>query len=118
NSIVPATIDTGNHCDDCTTPLTFTFPITFYCESQSNAAVSSNGNIQFSVPADYFGADCLPNVDLDTFIMPFQGDLRTAGTAYGIFTDTLGTAPNRKFIIEWRTHYYGIPGTANFEAIF
>ena len=33
----------------------------------------------------------------------------------GIFTSVSGTAPNRVFNIEWRTGYFGRPGTANFE---
>ncbi len=34
---------------------------------------------------------------------------------FGIFTTTTGTAPNRRFIIEWRVHHFGTPGTTDFE---
>ena len=32
-----------------------------------------------------------------------------------MFTSVTGSAPNREFHIEWRTGYFGRPGTANFE---
>src|SRR5207247_3822024 len=36
----------------------------------------------------------------------------------GIFTQTLGTAPNRQFIIRWKTTYFNISGsTAEFEVL-
>ena len=28
--IIPGTADIGNHCDDCTTPITLPFPVTLY----------------------------------------------------------------------------------------
>src|SRR5205085_5052196 len=49
-------------------------------------------------------------------------DLYTLGTAagQGIFTTTTGTAPNRKFIVEWRAQDCCSTAAAahNFEAIF
>src|SRR5204863_1893376 len=46
--IVPGTIDTGNHCDDCVTPITLPFPVTFYDETFFSVGISSNGNLQFT----------------------------------------------------------------------
>ena len=34
------------------------------------------------------------------------------------YTTTTGSAPNRVFYIEWRAEYFGVGGTANFEAVF
>ena len=33
----------------------------------------------------------------------------------GIFTQTLGTAPNRQFIIRWKTTYFNFAGNAEYE---
>ena len=35
----------------------------------------------------------------------------------GIFTQTLGTAPNRQFVIRWKTTYFNHTGTAEFEVL-
>src|SRR5205085_9635075 len=38
-AIVPGTTDTGNHCDDCTTGITFPFPVTLYAQAFTSATV-------------------------------------------------------------------------------
>src|SRR5438128_2077955 len=43
----PGQVDTGNHCDDCTTPINLPFPVTLYGQTFNLANVSSNGNVQF-----------------------------------------------------------------------
>jgi hypothetical protein len=113
---VSGSTDIGNHCDDCTTPLTLPFPVTLYGTTFTSAQASSNGNLQFTGNTSYLGVACpLPDVNLGMAIMPYQDDLRTDGTFEGIFTSVSGVAPNRVFNIEWRTHYFGRSGTANFE---
>jgi hypothetical protein len=121
NSIVPGSNDIGNHCDDCETAVSLPFPVSLYGTSYSTVVIGSNGNIQFKGTATSGNSNsnnCLPN---NTFtspvLLPFQGDLRTDGTGGGIFTAVQGTAPHRRFIVEWRTTYFGGPGTANFEAV-
>ena len=47
-TIVPGTTDTGNHCDDCITPIALPFPVTFYDETFFSVGISSNGNLQFT----------------------------------------------------------------------
>src|SRR5262249_40240602 len=47
-SVVPGDTDTGNHCDDCTTAISFPFPITVYGQIFNGTNVSSNGNLQFT----------------------------------------------------------------------
>ena len=118
--IVPGIIDTGNHCDNCVTQITFPFPVTFYNSTFNQAYVSSNGNLQFTGTELYLGASCpLPNncVNAAT-IFAYQTDLRTDDPNDGIFTIVTGTAPNRVFNIEWRTAYFDRTGTANFEVRF
>jgi hypothetical protein len=112
-------IDTGNHCDNCLTQITFPFPVQFYNESFTQAYVSSNGNLQFVGNEPYLGTSCpLPNNCLNTVIFAYQTDLRTDRPNGGIFTLVRGTAPNRVFNIEWRTTYTDRMGSADFEMRF
>jgi hypothetical protein len=114
-TIQPGTVDTGNHCDDCTTPVALPFPVTLYSATYTSANVSSNGNVQFVTADGNYTNSCLPNAGLGVAIAPHWDDLRTDEAGGGIFTTITGTAPNRVFHIEWRTTYYGAPGTTNFQ---
>ena len=122
-TIIPATNDTGNSCDDCTTDVAFPFPVTFYGTTYMAGKVSSNGNLQFTGNATTGDNACiLPKAAFQTAAFVYQNDLRTDQTGCtggcGIFTDTVGTAPNRMFLIEWRTTYFSGSGTTNSEIIF
>ena len=104
-------VDIGNHCDDCTTVVTFPFPVNIYGLTFFQANVSSNGNLQFTGNSSYSGTNCpLPDPNLGMAILPFQGDLRTdaglSGCAVwpngcGVFTSTVGSPPRRQFNIDW-----------------
>ena len=58
-------------------------------------------------------------------LFPNYADLVTdetvgACTGCGIFTQTLGTAPNRQFVIRWKTNYFNSPpgpAQAEFEVL-
>ena len=56
-------------------------------------------------------------------LFPYYDDLRTDETGVcadcGIFTQTLGSAPNRQFVIRWKTTFFTPPGgnNAEFEVI-
>ena len=118
-AIVPGITDIGNHCDDCTTAIGLPFPYTFYGQIFSNAAVSSNGNLQFLTSATSFNNLCLPYSGLNYAILPLWDDLYTGDTAsgQGIFTSISGSAPNRIFNIEWRAQACCLSGapTLDFE---
>ncbi len=49
--IIPGTLDIGNHCDDCATPVTFPFPVTLYGQTYTSGNVISNGNLQIGSEA-------------------------------------------------------------------
>ena len=118
-TIVPGTVDIGNHCDNCLTVVSFPFPVQFYGSPISQAYVNSNGSLQLAGGMTRFGTSCpLPDRCLDAAILVYQDDLRTDGAGDGVFTSVSGTAPNRVFNIEWRTTYFGRSGTANFEVRF
>ena len=118
-TILAGTTDIGVHCDDCTGVVTFPFPVNFYGQTYTTANASSNGNLQFTGNSSYLGTSCpMPNPNLGAAILLYQDDLHTGGTGEGIFTGVFGTAPNRTFVVEWRTHYFGRTGTSNEEIIF
>jgi hypothetical protein len=111
DTIVPGDTDTGNHCDQCTTSITFPFPVTLYGTSYTTANVSSNGNLQFDSSAPDFDTFCsYPNSTFGATVFPYQANLVTSMVlpgcetwfeGCGVFTATTGTAPNRTFYIEW-----------------
>ena len=78
-SIIAGTTDTGNHCDDCLTTITFPFPVSVYGQTFTGADVSSNGALELVNNNTFFSHDylSLPNADWDMTIFPYQNDLRT-----------------------------------------
>ncbi len=121
NAIVPGVTDIGNHCDDCASPITLPFNVVLYGTTYTAGTMiqaSSNGSLDFVGSAAPFGDQCpLPDARIDRSILPFQDDGYTINSGYGIFTDVVGSAPNRDFIIEWRNQYFPGSGNANYEVI-
>ncbi|HJQ25829.1 MAG TPA: hypothetical protein VKA60_18060 [Blastocatellia bacterium] len=113
-AIVPGTSDSGNHCDDCTTPITLPFPYMLYDQTFTAARVSSNGNLQFTGNHGDFGG-CIPMSGYRYTIFAFHSDLYTGdtGSGQGVFTSVSGTAPHRIFNIEWRTRFCCASGVPN-----
>ncbi len=135
-TITPGGTDIGNHCDDCNTNIVLPFPVNVYGTPVSVATVGSNGDLQLTAaPSEklFFVLDqCVPvNPDpashgpfLNT-LFPYYEDLVTDEsvgpcTGCGVFTQTLGTAPNRQFVIRWKTNYFNSPpgpAQAEFEVL-
>ena len=130
DTIVPGVTDTGNHCDDCSTAITFPFPVSVYGQIFSVANVSSNGSLDLIGNQSPFTTGCvtLPNAFWNMAILPYQDDLETVTglpgcstwtNGCGVFTATTGTAPNRNFYIEWHAVYFAnTAGAADFEVVF
>ena len=109
-----------------------TFPGQCIWRSGFVAFPASNGDLHFAEPRArlFYYEQCVP-VDptppdgpfLNT-LFPFYDDLRTDETGIcpdcGIFTQTLGTAPHRQFVIRWKTTFFTPPAGGNnaeFEVI-
>ena len=114
-TIVPGTVDIGNHCDDCVTTISLPFSFTLYDQTFTSVNLSSNGNAQFTTMDPGLGNGCLPWIDHNYTIFLYWDDLYLVNSGYGIFTSISSTAPNRIFNIEWRAQYFPGTGTANFE---
>jgi len=103
NTVLPLTGD-DNYCD-----LTLPFSFTFYNVVYTHAYVSTNGYLSFL--KGYFSSS---NVPLPTTAIPngaiyaFWDDFFVDSAAASVRTELLGTAPNRRFVIEWRNvSFYG-----------
>ena len=117
-TLVPGTTDIGNHCDDCSNGISLPFPVTIYGQTFTTADAGSNGHLTFGLADDSFAITCSPfGFSGTTYVLaPYWTDQCTgacggfACTGCGIFTTTAGTAPNRVFYVEYRTHYFPNPG--------
>ena len=112
---MPGTTDIGNHADDEVTTIALPFPYSFYDQTYNSVNLSSNGNAQFTTTDNLWVNNCLPWLTHDYTIFPYWDDQLTNGAGEGIFTSVSGSAPDRIFNIEWRTHYFNGSGTANHE---
>jgi hypothetical protein len=103
--------------------------VSAYGTPTSVVYAGSNGSLQFSAvpnPKPFYFQSCVP-VDpsmggpfLNT-LFQFYDDQRTDDLNTcpdcGIFTQTLGTAPNRQFVIRWKTTFFNFAGTAEYEVL-
>jgi hypothetical protein len=111
--------NTGLRADDAsvTIPLPFAFP--FFGATHTSVKASTNGYLAFGTS----DASAWSNVRLPAsavpngVVAPFWDDLRL-NTRGAIWYRTVGTAPNRRFVVEWAAvpRYYDV-GDATFEVI-
>jgi hypothetical protein len=127
-SWVPGDTDTGITGDDVTMPVPLPFPFTFYGQTYNVIHVSTDGFADFLDDTINFVNQCLPFAGLPhALLAPLWVDLWVAQPGRPpeledshIYTTTLGDAPNRIFIIEWRNAtFFGQPFTnvATFEIL-
>lgn len=114
-AIEPGTVDTGNHCDDCTTTIPLPFSYSLYGVPFSSAIIGDNGTLGFTSNGNSPSHTCLPNPSLNYGIFPYWTDLFTDCGGCGVFTSVSGSTPDRIFNIEWRAAYALGGGSANFE---
>ncbi|GAA4733804.1 hypothetical protein Prum_012450 [Phytohabitans rumicis] len=110
--------------DDGIQEVTLPFPVALYGQSYPTAWIANDGVIAFEamtnqpydpwpLPSEWESSH--PN----TAVYPFQHDWVLDASA-SIRTATTGTAPNRRFIVEWRNVYSLADPNArvSFEAVF
>lgn len=110
--------------DDSATPVDIGFPFTFYGQSAQQVMVAYNGGILFDLGMYFFTSQnvALPDPDLGAAILPYWTDIYYQQPGDGnIYVATLGSAPNRRFVVEWFNLPIMIGGiqqnSATFEAI-
>ncbi len=100
----------GSPWDDGVVTYTLPFIFNFYGINYNVVHVSTNGIINFGPPNDYWpGASnnqCIPTNSPyvpQAMIAPLFYDFVVSSTLQGgVYTDILGTAPNRTYLVEWR----------------
>lgn len=89
--------------DDTAIGVALPFPFTFYDTTYASTVyVTTNGNINFLSPDANYGNTPIPSPNTpNAAIYAFWDDLYVDGPA-SVRTALLGSAPNRRFVIEWR----------------
>src|SRR5262245_33606029 len=96
NTVLPLT------GDDASTTVTLPFTFPYYGQNHTTANVSTNGNVNFVAPSTVFTNVAIPTTAAPNgAIYPYWDDVFVDSSA-SVRTETLGTAPNRRFVIEWR----------------
>lgn len=102
--------------------ITAPFDVQLYDERRAQLFVHTRGFLQLG--ATFGGSQsCLPAAGFPPpTVFPFWADatdLTATGAGEGVFTETLGVAPNRRYVVEWRVHKPGTPDRPRrFEVIF
>jgi uncharacterized repeat protein (TIGR01451 family) len=118
----------GGAGDDVIVTTTTPFAFVVYgttVPAGTTISISSNGNIQFVAAggSTAFTNIALPAASLPNApsVAPYWDDLILTTAGGGIYANTVGTAPNRRYVIEWRGRRIG-DGSAtqnmNFATIF
>lgn len=81
-------------------PLPFSFP--FYGGNYSTAFVSTNGQVNFSASSTLSTNSAIPSTGTPNLAIYALWDNLWVDASSSIWTATLGTAPNRTFVIEYR----------------
>jgi subtilisin family serine protease len=88
--------------DDAWTPISLPFPFVFYGKTYNTAFVATNGYINFLAGNSYYFNERIPSTGAPNgAIYPFWDDLYVDGSA-SVRSQLLDSAPNRRFVIEWR----------------
>ncbi|MFK3984940.1 PQQ-dependent sugar dehydrogenase [Micromonospora sp. NPDC050397] len=95
--------------------LPFGFPL--YGETHGTAWISTNGFLSFTDPASAAPINgAIPGAELpNAAIYPFWDDLVQRADST-VRTDVVGTAPNRRFVVEWRNS--GLYGSSSARVTF
>jgi hypothetical protein len=105
---VAASTSTGLTGDDKIKQITLPFAVTLYGTSYTSAWIDTNGLLELANPgssAVNFNTQIPSSAKPNASIYAMWDDL-IADSSSTILTSTVGTAPNRQFIVEWRNLEY------------
>ena len=102
--------------DNDEAPINFQFPIFYQGTLYNNGTIGNNGALILGTTSAQVDFANLGLTTAANGLYPFWDDL--ASTGAGIWTQTIGTAPNRKLIIMWNKDRVGAAGNSlKFELI-
>ncbi|HEY0734656.1 MAG TPA: S8 family serine peptidase [Herpetosiphonaceae bacterium] len=88
--------------DDTAVQVNLPFNFNFYGTNYNRAYVSTNGFLNFAASNTSYTNSAIPSSAVpNAAIYPFWDDLNVDASA-SVRTQSLGTSPNRQFVIEWR----------------
>ena len=120
----------GSAADDAVVGVVAPFALSVYntnVAANSTLSASTNGNLQLvaSGGATGFTNAALPSTTFSATaptLLPYWDDLLLTTTGGGIYTNTVGTAPSRQWVVEWRGRAYttatSLTQTINFAIVF
>jgi hypothetical protein len=97
-------VDTGNHCDNCTTTINLPFPFRLYDQTFTQAIIGSNGTLGFINNPNLATNLCLPTGRIQYTIAAYWDDLdttRVEGGYGGVFRNVVGPPGQRVLELEW-----------------
>ena len=105
-AFVPAANVTGLAGDDGVQKATLPFSFPFYGKTYTSLNIDNNGLLSFATPGpnDWINQAIPATGAPNAGIYPFWDDL-VVSTGGSVRTQTVGTAPNRQYIVEWRDVY-------------
>ncbi|HEX5746435.1 MAG TPA: S8 family serine peptidase [Archangium sp.] len=104
-TMTEANVRVDGASDETTSVISAPFPIRFADVSDgfTTLYVNSNGYIAFAPVPSASANTALPSTFFQTAILPLWQNLEVPGVEpSGLYHETLGTAPHRRFVIEWR----------------
>ncbi|MEI7993044.1 MAG: putative metal-binding motif-containing protein, partial [Actinomycetota bacterium] len=97
--------------DDSTVSHPLPFSFMYFGSAFTTVGISSNGVIAFPSLLGYYTNGPLPSTLFSDAIFAFWDDLYQRA---GVCSATVGTAPNRQYVVQWNDNYYyagdGSPG--------
>lgn len=104
--------------DSSAANVTMPFPFTYYSTAVTSLRIGNNGAVRVNDTTNFINDTNYAMSDAsntpDNFIAPYWDDMGSPSPPAGVYTATLGVAPNRTFIIEWsNVPAFGISGTNN-----
>jgi hypothetical protein len=97
-------------------PITFQFSVFYQGTLYTNGTIGNNGALILGTTTAQVDFNNTSLITAATGLYPFWDDIASSGA--GIYTQTVGVAPNRKFIIMWEKDRVGAAGNSlKFELI-
>jgi len=106
--------------DEWVANISIGFFFNYYGTDYSQVAIGNNGLLFSGVGTwQYINDPITESPSIHGFIAPYWDDIVTWGSAGAIYYQTIGDAPNRKFVVEWcnNQHYHHSDRGITFEVI-